>query len=232
MNRAMAAVGERARAMAASSASAIRMGLVRLRGATAIQSLRVEEALLRTVKNQEEEGVPETRGLPRSFLVVTDGVGCSGRPAPAAVLGVSNRMGEALVEGAAGSLQVIKRFSGGGSVVLDEDSVLCGLILGREDFLRTPSAQLVVAPAAASGDVNADADGDQEGPTTTSRLASAFFPRPVMRWSEHFYRRALRLAGADERTLEGFRVRENGEHAHRHAWGSRIHLTKQCGTAR
>ena len=178
--------------------------LVRLRGASALEALRVEEALLRAAE-------PST-----SYLVITDGV-----REPACVLGVSNKVNEALVGGEAalrGGVEaaLLRRFTGGGSVVVDENSILRALVLSSRDFLRQSARRhrLSEQHPPVAGQHNTQAEENQEGCDEVR-----FFPRPVMRWTETFYRRALEHAGCQADDVKSFRVRENGNTRNTHNIG-------------
>ena len=86
--------------------------LVRAAGLPALEMLRLEEALLRAGSG--------------NWVLVNDGL-----PAPAIVLGISGKPEVMLDVGrvARDRVQVLKRFSGGGTVIADRDTVFVSLIL-------------------------------------------------------------------------------------------------------
>lgn len=67
-------------------------------------------------------------------------------------------------------VRLVRRFTGGGTVILDEDSILVSLIV------RTADLEARSGAGAADGPGGAEAD------------PPALFPRALMRWSEGFYR--------------------------------------------
>lgn len=97
------------------------IGLLRLSGHCVFDQLRLEEALLRKTR--------------RSWCVINDGV-----QSPAVVMGISGKL-EKLVDAERArdqGVQVIKRFTGGGTVVLDRDSILVSLICESQDTPEVP----------------------------------------------------------------------------------------------
>ncbi|KAK9909039.1 hypothetical protein WJX75_006398 [Coccomyxa subellipsoidea] len=110
--------------------------LLSLRGVPILRQLHLEEALLRADF--------------ANYCIINEGT-----PEPAIVIGISGKP-EALIDiGAAkaAGVQVIKRFTGGGTVVVDHNTTFCTLIFNAADVK----------------DVEC-------------------YPRPVMQWSEGFYR--------------------------------------------
>ena len=100
--------------------------VVRTRGLDVLRQLRLEEALLRV-----DSG---------NWVIVNDGA-----PSPAVVLGISGRP-HRLVDVAAAhrdGLRVIKRFTGGGTVVVDRDTQFVSIILNRD---AVPGLELFPAP--------------------------------------------------------------------------------------
>jgi lipoate-protein ligase A len=90
--------------------------LLRLKGCTIQRQLEIEEALLRNDQ--------------RNWCITQDGV------PPAIVLGISGKP-ERLVE-AKNTLPLIKRYTGGGTVVVDHDTAFVSFIC-QADQLQTPS---------------------------------------------------------------------------------------------
>ena len=100
--------------------------VVRTRGLDVLRQLRLEEALLRV-----DSG---------NWVIVNDGA-----PSPAVVLGISGRP-HRLVDVAAAhrdGLRVIKRFTGGCTVVVDRDTQFVSIILNRD---AVPGLELFPAP--------------------------------------------------------------------------------------
>ncbi|KAK9827635.1 hypothetical protein WJX81_001632 [Elliptochloris bilobata] len=88
------------------------VNLLRLRGVSILQQLRLEEALL--------------RADPGNWCILNDGSATA-----AIVLGISGKSGELVHEeaAAAAGLPLIKRFSGGGTVVVDADTLFATIIM-------------------------------------------------------------------------------------------------------
>eukprot|EP00877_Chromochloris_zofingiensis_P004934 jgi/Chrzof1/14441/Cz09g03030.t1 len=91
--------------------------LIRLRQAPIYHQLQLEEALLRA-----------TTG---NWLIINDGSRC-----PAIVMGISGKAPDLIhvPEAHARQIQVIKRFTGGGTVVVDHDTVFTALIMQARDL--------------------------------------------------------------------------------------------------
>lgn len=91
--------------------------LLRLQGFPILQQLRLEEALL--------------RATPHNWFVLNDGT-----PDPAVVLGVSGKPSELvhLPLAAQQRVPLIKRFTGGGTVVVDADTIFTALILQQQSL--------------------------------------------------------------------------------------------------
>ncbi|CAL8460585.1 g114 [Coccomyxa elongata] len=110
--------------------------LLRLRGVPILRQLQLEEALLRADS--------------ANYCIINEGT-----PEPAIVMGISGKP-DALIHmeaAKAAGIQVIKRFTGGGTVVVDHNTTFCSLIFR-----------------------GADVEGVE------------CYPRPVMQWSEGFYK--------------------------------------------
>ena len=102
------------------------ISLLRLSRHCVFDLLRLEEVLLRRSN--------------KSWCIVNDGV-----PKPAAVMGISGKT-ESLINVAEAKeqrVELIKRFTGGGTVVLDQDSILVSLICEAE---QTPEVPLFPRP--------------------------------------------------------------------------------------
>ncbi|KAF8057738.1 hypothetical protein HT031_005922 [Scenedesmus sp. PABB004] len=98
--------------MAGSTPTAPRVRLLRLAGLDILRQLQLEEALLRATG--------------ANWFLINDGV-----PSPAIVMGISGQVSELIDVPAARAqrLRVIKRFTGGGTVVVDRGTLLTALIL-------------------------------------------------------------------------------------------------------
>merc|ERR1711903_31110 len=96
--------------------------VVRCRGLPVLRMLRLEEALL--------------RAGPGSWVLVNDGA-----PEPTIVLGISGKPAEMLEEEAVVTTgaRILKRFSGGGTVVADADTVFVSLIMDQEAVAGVPA---------------------------------------------------------------------------------------------
>mmetsp|Transcript_22048 Transcript_22048/g.48385 ORF Transcript_22048/g.48385 Transcript_22048/m.48385 type:complete len:262 (-) Transcript_22048:219-1004(-) len=97
--------------------------LLRLRQVPILHQLRLEEALLRVSKD--------------NWLIVNDGT-----PEPAVVMGISGKIRELVnVEKALrDQIPVIKRYSGGGTVVVDSDTVFASLVFNSNSVPELPSS--------------------------------------------------------------------------------------------
>ena len=123
--------------------------------------------------------------------------------------GVSNKLHEVIQNDASSNNisskdhpRVIRRFSGGGAVLIDHNSILCGLILSKHDLKDTTRAHLFQKFTSGSSSDNIKNSGNGE---------MKFFPRLVMQWTDEVYRRAFQLAGVDKEVLNAFSIRENGK---------------------
>ncbi|XP_019057286.1 PREDICTED: uncharacterized protein LOC104825807 [Tarenaya hassleriana] len=92
------------------------MNLVRFRGIPILQQLHLEEKLLRTFSG--------------NWCIINDGTN-----APAIVMGMSGKPYELLELGSVirDQIPVIKRFTGGGTVIVDKDTVFVSLICNKDD---------------------------------------------------------------------------------------------------
>jgi len=105
---------------AAAAQAAVRV--VRCRGLPVLRMLRLEEALLRKGSG--------------CWALVNDGA-----PEPTVVLGISGKPREMLEEAAvaAAGVRVLRRFSGGGTVVADADTVFVSLIMDQAAVASVPA---------------------------------------------------------------------------------------------
>ncbi len=98
------------------------------------------------VKFLKLEGVPIWEQLKLEETILRTGTGnwfiVNSGSAPAIVMGLSARMEEVVDTIAVGQLPIIRRFSGGGTVVVDEDTLFCTLIIRDANLPceRTPQA--------------------------------------------------------------------------------------------
>ncbi|KDD75546.1 hypothetical protein H632_c624p1 [Helicosporidium sp. ATCC 50920] len=91
--------------------------VLRLRQVPIVEHLRLEEALMRATKD--------------NWFVINDGT-----PDPAIVLGISGKP-EELVHteaAAAAGVPLVKRFTGGGTVLVDQDTIFTGLVMGTRSL--------------------------------------------------------------------------------------------------
>ncbi|GAB4813313.1 hypothetical protein N2152v2_000359 [Parachlorella kessleri] len=95
--------------------------LLRLRGFPILQQLRLEEALLRA-----DAG---------NWFLINDGT-----PQPSVVLGISGKPHDLVHLEAAhrARIQLIKRFTGGGTVVVDSDTIFTALIMHADALAEVP----------------------------------------------------------------------------------------------
>eukprot|EP00887_Chlorella_sp_A99_P001937 scaffold18.g1937.t1 len=96
--------------------------VLRLRGVPILRQLQLEEALMRADA--------------ANWMLVNDGA-----PDPAIVLGISGKPQELVhVEAAAAAgVPMIKRFTGGGTVVVDADTIFCSLVMHQAAVPHVPA---------------------------------------------------------------------------------------------
>ena len=101
-----------------SSTARIKIHVLKMKNEDVMQQLVLEEALFRKTKE--------------NWLIVNDGV-----KHPAVVLGISGKPEEMVHEDALKnkSVVMIKRFTGGGTVVVDQDTVMMSLIMNGKQHL-------------------------------------------------------------------------------------------------
>jgi lipoate-protein ligase A len=116
------------------------------------------------------------RNSAKNYVIMTDGI-----PKPTIVLGCSGKVHEMVHDDINCSLkgvEIIKRFTGGGTVVCDLNTQFVSFVMNakevyRDDFLRRK---------------NLIDDGDNE---MISLAEDGLFPRPIMRWTGDFYERVF-----------------------------------------
>jgi hypothetical protein len=111
-------------------------------------------------------------------------------------------------------LGVIKRFTGGGTVVVDADTVFTTLIMQVSGAQHSVGAllscfsvvpqptHLLASQMSSSEFIRVSAAAPQEGAVPGLEC----FPVPIMRWTEQFYLEVFQKHG-------GFKLREHGKHA-------------------
>jgi len=102
----------------ASSTARVTINVLKMKNEDVMRQLVMEEALFRKTKE--------------NWLIVNDGV-----KHPAVVLGISGKPEEMVHEDALRSkgITMIKRFTGGGTVVVDQDTVMMSLIMNGKQHL-------------------------------------------------------------------------------------------------
>ncbi|KYQ93506.1 hypothetical protein DLAC_06203 [Tieghemostelium lacteum] len=134
--------------------------IIRLNGYSILRQLQIEESLYRNV-NIKDNWLILNKGTPTPMIIV----GASGKVDKLVDLDLLEKLNRDRVKQGHLPISIIKRYTGGGTVIVDENTIFCSMIMTKQFIHDNPIQEHL-----------------------SKKELHQYYPKDIMKWSAEWYK--------------------------------------------